>query len=66
MRHHEAGRLAELVLERIKGNEHRRKRRCLMSKEERTEELERRRWRQRMLDGFLLEEADESDNDNSI
>ena len=66
MRHHEAGRLAELVLNRIKGNERRRQRRCLMSKDERTEELERRRWRKRMLNGFLLEEADESDNDNSI
>ena len=66
MRHNEAGRLAELVLKRIKGNEHRRKRRCLMSKEERTEELEHRRWRNRMLDGFLLEEADESDNDSNI
>ena len=66
MRHHEAGRLAELVLKRIKGNERRRQRRCLMSKEERTEELECRRWCKRMLNGFLLEEADESDNDNSI
>ena len=66
MRHNEAGRLAELVLKRIKGNEQRRKRRCLMSKEERTEELEHRRWRKRMLNGFLLEEADESDNDNSV
>ena len=66
MRHNEAGRLAELVLKRIKGNERCRKRQCLMSKEERTEELERKRWRKRMLNGFLLEEADESDNDNSI
>ena len=66
MRHHEAGRLAELVLNRIKGNKRRRQRRCLMSKDERTEELERRRWRKRMLNGFLLEEADESDNDSNI
>ena len=66
MRHHEAGRLAELVLKRIEGNERRRQRRCLMSKDERTEELERRRWRKRELNGFLLEEADESDNDSSI
>ena len=66
MRHHEAGRLAELVLKRIKGNERRRQRRCLMSKDERTEELEHRRWRKRVLNGFLLEEADERDNDNSI
>ena len=66
MRHHEAGRLAELVLNRIKGNGRRRQRRCLMSNDERTEELERRRWRKILLNGFLLEEADESDNDNSI
>ena len=66
MRHNEADRLAELMLKRIKGNERRRKWRCLMSKEERTEELERKRWRKRMLNGFLLEEADESDNDNIV
>ena len=66
MRHHEAGQLAELVLNRIKGNERCCQRRCLMSKDERTEELERRRWRKRMLNGFLLEEADESDNDSNI
>jgi hypothetical protein len=66
MRHHEAGRLAELVINRIKGNKRRHQQRCLMSKDERTEELERRRWRKRMLNGFLLEEADESDNDSNI
>jgi len=54
------------VLNRMKGNERRRQRLRLMSKDERTEELKRRRWRKRMLNGFLLEEADESDNDSSI
>ena len=43
MRHHEAGQLAELVLKRIKGNKRRHQQRCLMSKDERTEKLERRR-----------------------
>ena len=66
MHHNEAGQLAELVLKRLKGNERRRKRQCLMPKEERTEELKRKRWRKRMLNGFLLEEADESDNDNIV
>ena len=56
MCHHEAGQLAELVLNSIKGNERRRQRRCLMSKDERTEELKRRRWRKRMLNGFVENE----------
>jgi len=37
-----------------------------MSKEERIEELERKQWRKRMLNGFLVEEADESDNDSIV
>jgi len=66
MRHNEAGRLAKLLLKRIKRNERRHKRQCLMSKEERIEELERKQWRKRMLNGFLVEEADESDNDSIV
>ena len=34
-----------------------------MTKNERIEERKRKRWRKRMLDGFLLEEADESEDD---
>ena len=56
MRHHEAGRLADLVLNRMRGNERRWQRLRLMSKDERTEELKRRRWRKRMLNGFVENE----------
>ena len=63
MRHNEAGRLAELVRRRIKRNDRRRRRRCLMTKDEKIEERERKRWRKRMLNGFLLEEADESEDE---
>ena len=38
----------------------------MLFRSERTEELEYKRWRKRMLNCFLLEEADESDNDNSV
>ena len=34
-----------------------------MTKDERIEERERKQWRKRMLDGILLEEADESEDD---
>ena len=37
-----------------------------MTREERIEERNCKRVRKRMLHGFILEEADESDNDNSI
>ena len=34
-----------------------------MTKDERIEEIKRKRWRKRILNGFLLEEADESEAD---
>ena len=66
MRQNEAGRLAELVLQRIKGNDLRRRWRCRTTREERIKERNCKRVRKRLLHGFVLDKADESDNDNSI
>ena len=66
MRHNKAGRVADLVLQRINGNELRRGQRCRTTKEKRIEERHCKRLHKRMLHGFILEEADESDNDDIV
>jgi len=54
------------MLKRIKGNELCRIRRYQMTREERIEERNCKRVGKRMLHGFILEEADESDNNDSV
>ena len=66
MHHNEAGGLAELVIRRMKWNELCRRRLCRMTREERIEERNCKQMRKRILHGFILEEADESDNDKSV